>query len=87
MSGIDLIADGRGLNEVRIYNLKKDSPAEKADLQVGDEIILINGHRAADLNLSKINNLFRTKDGKKIRMRVKRDGKMLKREFRLKRMV
>lgn len=60
--------------EYGIVEIRPDSPADKAGLQVGDLLIEINGKKAYRFKLSEINNILSSKEGKRIRFRIKRNG-------------
>ncbi|MCK8481291.1 aspartyl protease family protein [Psychroserpens algicola] len=66
-----------------IVELRKGSPAEKAGLKIGDEIISINGKKSHELKLQRIMEYFKNDIGKLIRMKIERDGEVLPFEFRL----
>lgn len=66
-----------------IVELRQGSPAEKAGLMLGDIILKVNNKDTANLKLQDINNLFSEEDGKMIRIRVERNGRLLNYEFRL----
>ncbi len=87
MSGIQIKVTGQKLNQYVIAEIREESAATTTDLQVGDEIISINGHPANQLSLGEINNFFRLKDGKKIRLVISREGEKLRRVFKLQKIV
>lgn len=66
-----------------IVELRKDSPAEKIGLLLGDIILTVNGKNAANLKMQDINNIFSDDSGKLIRLRVDRNGILMNFEFRL----
>ena len=66
-----------------IVELRKDSPAEKSGLLLGDVILKINGKEAYNLSLQQITHFFYEKEGKEIRLKVDRLGKELNFEFKL----
>lgn len=66
-----------------IVELRKDSPAEKAGLLLGDIILSVNNKNTANLKMQDINNLFSAEDGKLIRLSIDRKGFLLNYEFRL----
>ena len=88
MSGIELIAltDNKGQHFV-IKSIVEDSPAHKAGLQPGDEIIRIDGLNASGRTLNNFFEAFRRKNGKKMRLRVLRGNQKRKYIFRLKRRI
>ncbi len=87
MSGLEIKVAGVKLNKFEIGHITEDSPASEIDLQVGDEILTINGHPTRELSLGEVNNFFRMRDGKKIRMMILRDNVRHRRIFRLKRIL
>jgi len=57
-----------------IVEIRPNSPTEKAGLQIGDLLIEINGKKAYQFNLSEINSILSSKEGKRIRFRIMRNG-------------
>lgn len=66
-----------------IVELRKDSPAEKAGLQVGDIIFRINGKETYNFTLQQMTQYFYDKDGKHIKIKVDRFGEELDFQFQL----
>jgi C-terminal processing protease CtpA/Prc len=87
MSGIDLISGGKDFKDFIVSELIKGSPAQKAGIKVGDKIISVNGVWKENLTLSQINHTFRSKERKKINMRILRNGEIIKKSFRLRRVI
>lgn len=87
MSGIELIAEGRGLRTFVVQNVRYNSPADRAGVRKGDILKKVNGINTQNLDLSRINALFRSKEGKKIRLKVERNGQVLKSTFHLHRLL
>ncbi len=83
MSGITVKAIGARLRAYQITNLRKDSPGDLVGLQVGDQIIAVNGTMVFSLDLNSVNGYFNSKAGKRVSVDVERDGKRLKFDFRL----
>ena len=83
-AGINVLATGDELNSYFVADLIKDSPAEKAGLIAGDEIIAIDGKPAIFYSLSQINAIFRGRRGVILTLVIRRDGKLMKKQLRLK---
>ncbi|MBU2939326.1 aspartyl protease family protein [Lacinutrix sp. C3R15] len=66
-----------------IVELRKNSPAEKAGLQVGDIVLKINGKETYNLTLQKSTQYFYEKEGKIIKLKIDRLGKILDFKFTL----
>lgn len=80
-SGLSILAFGPELNQFMISLVISGSPAEEAGLLPGDIIMKINSRRTSGLSLQSITSLMSMKEGKKIKMVVKRDEKTVKRQF------
>ncbi|MCG9970841.1 aspartyl protease family protein [Christiangramia crocea] len=70
-----------------VAEIRPDSPAEMSGLKIGDKIIKLNGRPAYKYNLQKISEIFSSKEGKRIKMEVLREGKAIEIEFRLERIL
>ena len=71
----------------KIAELRKDSPAYQAGLQAGDIVLAINGKASYNYKLQEITYLFSSKEGKKIKLLVERNGVELYFEFKLKKLL
>ncbi len=87
MSGITVKALGPKLNHYVIHKIREGSPASHVDIQIGDEIVRINGHPTVDMTLGDVNNFFRTKPGRKVKMDLIRDYDKITRKIRLERVI
>jgi len=83
MSGITLEQPYKTLPIFIITQVRKNSPADKAGVQEGDQLITINGESSITSSLPQINSEFRTKPGRKIKMKLLRKGELIKIQFRL----
>lgn len=70
-----------------IYAVRENSPAYFAGLSVGDKIVSINGKKAYNYTIQKITDLFQSEVGKKIEIVVEREGKKIKTEFYLEKVL
>lgn len=83
MSGLTLKAKGSRLRKYEITDVRKDSPADKAGIKSGDELVSINGVQAKELDLGRVNGEFNQKPGKKIKVELLRNGEKVTRHFAL----
>jgi predicted aspartyl protease len=86
MSGLEVTNPMPGLPIFLISDIRKNSPAYYAGLQENDQIIALNNASNKTLTLNDINLLFQSREDKKIKMTVLRDGEQIKTEFFLKKM-
>lgn len=70
-----------------IVSIRKDSPADRAGLQVGDVVLSINGREAYKSKLEEITALLSSEEGKRIRLLVNRGVQNLEFEFRLEKLL
>ncbi len=70
-----------------VSEIRKGSPADLVDIYKGDEIVSVNGNEAHNYELHEIIGLFASKAGKKITLRIKRNGVIFKKRFYLKEML
>lgn len=84
MSGMEVTNPMPGLPIFTIANIRENSPAYYAGLKENDQILSINssGHRSLELN--DINLLLASKENKKIKLKILRDGEEIKTSFELK---
>lgn len=87
-SGIVVFATGKNLNEFVINDVIEGSPAYIAGVKPGDKILKIGWFfTSSSLTLEKINSIFAGKPGKKIKLKVLRNGEKIKLEFILKELL
>ncbi len=84
MSGIEIETPKPGEPFYQISFIHKNSPADKAGLQAGDQITRINDVPVSTLTLSDIINIFLEQPGKKVIIRYTRDKKEMRSTFFLK---
>lgn len=87
MSGIDVRAKGNRFRQYYVENIVEGSPAQQAGLQEGDELLFINNESVEDLALSELYRMFQRKEGKEIRLVVRRNGRPVSIDFALKRII
>ncbi len=86
-SSAELFLDGRKtlktVNAIAIDKVRPHSPASRAGIQEGDELLRINGRNLVYMNLAEINRLLQRRPGQRIRLLVSRNGQRLEKEFYL----
>ncbi|WP_167604567.1 aspartyl protease family protein [Maribellus sediminis] len=86
MSGMEVINPIPGLPVYTIADVTENSPAYFAGIQKDDQILSINSSSHKSLELNDINLLLQSKENKKIKVKVLRDGEEIKTSFELKKM-
>lgn len=87
MSGIELIAIGPLLETYMVSKITEGTPADQAGIQEGDIILSVNGAAFPELTLASFSNLMSSRPGKNIRLRIMRNGRVLKKKFKLERVL
>lgn len=83
MSGLEVSSPMPGLPIFTIDNIREDSPAYHAGLKENDQIISLNNTSHKSLSLNDINLIFQSKEDRKIKLRVLRDGTEITTSFHL----
>ena len=82
-TGLVIVAEGKDLNSFKIQEVREGSPADMAGIKAGDKLLRINGQSARSFTLSTILDLFDKREGKKMRLLMKRGNEEYKTFFRL----
>jgi hypothetical protein len=83
LSGLTIRAKGARLKNFEITDIRENSAAFRAELNVGDRIISVNGVSASDLELNTVNGFLNSKPGRRINLVIERNSVRIKKEFRL----
>lgn len=86
-SGLGIIATGEHLNKYKVNYVMKNSPAALAGVQAGDIITKLNLFKSYFFGLSDFIRILQGKEGRKIRVIVKRGEEKIKFTFRLKTLI
>lgn len=88
-TGVSLVEESRIVLVPRyiIAAVSKGSSAARMGLEVGDEIIEINGAAAHKMQLSELNELFRSKEGRTVTLRVRNNNVESKVKITLKKIL
>ncbi|MGB8705044.1 MAG: PDZ domain-containing protein, partial [Gillisia sp.] len=73
--------------QFKVVEIRPDSPAERAGLLIGDILVSLNGRAAYRYSLNDINSLLSSEEGKKIRLKINREGAEKEIAFRLERIL
>jgi predicted aspartyl protease len=82
-SGMQIIASGEYLNTFIVFNVLPDSPAFHAGIKPGDEILSVNFLSTNFMTLGSLTAKFQKKEGKKMRLKIRRRTEKIKFFFRL----
>ncbi|MFK7808686.1 MAG: aspartyl protease family protein [Saprospiraceae bacterium] len=86
-SGLGIIATGNLLNQHKIIYVIKGSPAHKAGLMSGDIITKVNIFGKAILNMTRITKILQGREGRDVKMIIRRNGERIKTSFKLKTLI
>lgn len=86
-AGFTFTAGGEDLKQYFISTIIPKSPAAQIGLQENDEIISIAGKPVFFYTFSEVNGFLREEPGTKLELIVKRDGKLYRKEIKLKRLI
>ena len=86
-SGLMLIATGKDLRTILVNNVVSGSPADEAGIKNGDVIRRINWLPSGYSSMKDLIRIFQKKEGKKIKLTIRRDGVRMKFEFRLRNLI
>lgn len=86
-SGLNIIASGSNLNYFTVLNVLPNSPAEEAGILAGDRILRIGWLSASLRALSELQAMLQKKPGKIVKVVIKRDGKVYKKELVLRDLI
>ncbi len=75
-SGISVLAGGNNLRKYSVSSVVPDSPADRAGVRVRDRLRAINGISTSLLSLENIINKLEGKPGKRIKLRIYREGRL-----------
>jgi len=80
-SGLILLYSGDNLLDLVVLDVVSGSPADLAGIQRGDKILKFQGLSARFFSMDS------GKEGKRIRLRIEREGEKVRKEFKLRRMI
>jgi hypothetical protein len=74
MSGMFLLAEGADRSRYVVGDLVKGGPADEAGIEVGDELISLDGQPTAAITLGSVRQRLKAGDGRVVRVEVGRKG-------------
>jgi hypothetical protein len=87
LSGLVVRASGIGLDEFIIAAVRENSAADRAGIQIGDQILSINGQLTDGLTLNNIVSILNSKTNRRVVLWLKREGRRVNKKFRLERLI
>ena len=81
-----MAAYGDNLDIVKVFHVADKTPAQAAGLLPGDEILAIDGRKAAEFNWETL-RAYSQQPGKEVRLEIARGGRMLAVTLTLQRLV
>lgn len=77
----------RVLPQMKIIEVQPGSPAFEAGLKKGDILMRVNGKEIHHFTLAELAQLFSSEEGKRIKIKIRRDGEEVVSRFRLEKML
>ncbi len=77
LTGFEISTPLPGANLYVVSHVINDSPAEQSGLLPGDQLVYINGRDCKQLALDELLKLFDSKPGRKVRLKLRRDSKLV----------
>ena len=74
MAGLELSTPLPGTNFYVVSYVVKDSPAQASGVKAGDQLLNINGKDCTEYGLNELLELFESRPGRKLRMKLKRES-------------
>lgn len=87
MSGLSIIAGGLEFNEFTIQEVFDNSPAAEAGLMADDRILAVNGIPTWMNSLEELTRKLKKKEGKKIKMKIRRKKTVMRVQFKLRKLI
>lgn len=87
MSGLSIKSVGADYKDFIVTEVSLDSPADEAGMLPGDQIVFLNNVNMKDLDISEIVRILAKKEGKRIEIFYRREGKLNFASFELKRII
>jgi hypothetical protein len=83
LSGMEVLASGRGFNEYIVKYVRPGSVAYEAGIMAGDQIISVNNKSHHSIRFYELNEEISGEEGRQIALTIDRNGKTLRKTFTL----
>ncbi len=83
IAGVEVAHTSGFLPQVEVIQVWKDSPAERAGIQVGDLISEINFQRLSEVSIAEVRHYFQTPSKNPLKMLIERNGSFKKLELEM----
>lgn len=83
VSGLEVLSSGENYDRFMISYVRPQSPAYHAGIQVGDQILAINGVAVDGAKIDDLYGSILRKTGRAIMLKIRRNGKVMRIRFRL----
>lgn len=87
MSGMELRAKGTQFRNYYVNHVIEGSPAARAGLLEGDEVLFVNNTSVNDMSISDIYKILQHGEGREVTFLVRRNGQLFVSAFALKRLI
>lgn len=77
LTGFEISTPLPGANLYIVSHVIEDSPAQLSGLLPGDQLLNVNGHECKDLGMEELLKILDSKPGRKVRMKLKRESKLV----------
>ncbi|MEL7531980.1 MAG: aspartyl protease family protein [Bacteroidota bacterium] len=81
ISGLEIMTKGVEYDDFVVSYVRPNSPAEKAGIKIDDEIVSLNGISVQGLGISDIYQSLRRRVGRRVNVRIRRGGELMKIRF------
>ncbi|MFT3752211.1 MAG: aspartyl protease family protein [Paludibacter sp.] len=81
IAGIEITQIFPYLPQTEVWKVWEDSPASRAGVQVGDQVLEVNGKRSFELNINEIKAIFQTPSKFPLNIKLFRDNKEISLEI------
>ena len=86
-SGLTLVSDGRDLRSIIVQAVSPGSPAAAAGFRLADRVTHVNGLPVGLVTLEGLRRKLRKRGATRVRLRVARDGSVLRKTIRLRDLI